>query len=174
MSKLSSLARNGVAALALGAFGATLSVPTQAQIPPGMGAIPGMGMFTTIELTDELVVNFIAAYPTVTPALDTIGDRYNVPEGNDPAAAMAALAMLGAATAEMNGLVTPFGFADFSQYSAVLSTILSAYAFADPTLTAQDRAMMAQFLPPIMMPTDANVAIVAAHYADLKAVVDTD
>lgn len=175
MRKLSSVVRSGAAALLI--FGSTASVPAEAQIPPGM-TIPGMpdipGMFTSIALTDELVVQFITAYPTVSPALETLGERYDVPEGDDPAAMMAALAMLGGVNADLNAIVTPFGFTDFQQYSQVMLSILGAYAFADPDLTAEQRTMMAQFMPPFMMPTDENVAIVAAHYAELKVAVDAD
>ncbi|MCC6735265.1 MAG: hypothetical protein IT534_03935 [Bauldia sp.] len=171
MRKLS-FVKGAAAAAAIAVAGPVATMPAVAQIPPGM-AIPGLpGMLAPIELTDQLVVQFIAGYPTIAPALETVGERYNVPEGNDAAAAMAAMAMLGQATAELNAIVTPFGFTDFTQYSSVMTAVLSAFAFASPDLTAQERAMMLQFMPPFMVPTDANVAVVAAHYAELEVLLD--
>ena len=170
MPRLSVL-KSGAVAIALAMGGTAAIMPAVAQIP-GM-TIPGMpGMMTQVELTDEMVVNFIASYPTVQPELETMGERYNVPEGGDAAAAMAAMAMLGQATNELNGLVTPFGFTDFNQYVSVMTSVLSALAFAAPDMTAQERAMMLQFMPPFMVPSDANVAVVAAHYTELEKLLD--
>lgn len=167
-----SVVKGAAVAVALVLGGAAATMPAIAQIPPGM-AIPGMpGMLTQAELTDEIVLNFIAGYPTIQPALDTMGERFNVPEGNDAAAAMAAMAMMGAATNELNGIVAPFGFTDFNHYVSVMSSILSAMAFARPDMTAQEKAMMLQFMPPIMVPSDANVAVVAAHYAELELLLE--
>ncbi|MCW5713252.1 MAG: hypothetical protein KIT43_01875 [Bauldia sp.] len=171
MLKLS-VVKGAAVAVAIAFGGAAATMPAVAQIPPGM-TIPGMpGMMTQAELTEELVVNFIAGYPTIQPALEAAGERYNVPEGNDAAAAMAAMAMLGAATNELNGIVTPFGFTDFNHYVSVMTSILSALAFAGPDLTAQEKAMMLQFMPPFMVPSDANVAVVAAHYTELETLLD--
>ncbi len=171
MPKLS-VVKSAVAALAICIGGAAVTGPAIAQMPPGL-AIPGLpGMLAQAELTDELVLNFIAGYPTIQPALEAVAARYNAPTGNDAAAAMAALAMMGAATNELNAVVTPFGFTDFNQYSSVQISILSAFAFAAPDLTPQEKAMMLQFMPPFMVPTDANVAVVAAHYADLDKLLD--
>jgi hypothetical protein len=173
-----SLTRFGRLSVALAALAvpASLAVPALAQIPgmpPGMG-MPGMGMFTQIELTQELVDNFIAAYPTVDPQLEALAAQNNIPPADDPAAAMAAMMALTAAINEMNAIVTPFGFTDFGQYTQVLSAVSTGLTFADPGMTAQERAMMLQFLPPFMVPTDANVAVIAANYAALEAVLNPD
>jgi hypothetical protein len=175
MKTLASAVRNGVAALAL--LGAA-ALPAHAQLPnmaiPGMPGIPGMEMFTPIALTDDLVLNFIAGYATITPALEAVSERYNVPAGDDPAAAMAALGALNQAMAEMDGIVTPFGFTGFSQYSQVMIAVMGAQAFADPTLTEQERTMMRQFMPPFMLPTDENVAVVAPHFAEIQTLIDAE
>jgi len=167
-----SMVKGVAVAVAVACGGVATTMPAVAQFPPGM-AIPGMpGMMTQTELTNELVVAFIAGYPTIQPALETVGERYNVPDGGDMAAAMAAMAMLGQATNDLNGIVTPFGFTDFNHYASVMTSILSAFAFASPDITAQERAMMLQFMPPFMVPSDANVAVVAAHYAELEKLLD--
>ena len=168
-----SLTRFGRITVALAAF-AVPAAPVLAQIPgmpPGMG-MPGMGMFMQIELTQPLIDNFIAAYPVVSPQLETLAAQNNIPAADDPAAAMAAMMALTAQINQMNAIVTPFGFTDFAQYTSVLSAVSTGLAFADPGMTAQERAMMLQFLPPFMVPTDANVAIIAANYAALDAVFD--
>lgn len=171
MKKLS-IVQGAAVAIAIACGGVAATMPAVAQIPPGI-TVPGMpGMMTQLELTDELVLGFIAGYPTIQPALETIGERYNVPEGGDAAAAMAAMAMLGQATNELNGIVTPFGFTDFNHYASVMISVMSAFAFASPDLTAQERAMMLQFMPPFMVPSDANVAVVAAHYAELEKLLE--
>lgn len=171
MNKLS-IVKGAAVAAAIACGGIAVTMPAVAQIPPGM-AIPGLpGMMTQAELTDEIVLNFIAGYPTIQPALEAVGERYNVPEGGDAAAAMAAMAMLGAAVSELNAIVTPFGFTDFNHYASVMTSVLSAFAFASPDITAQERAMMLQFMPPFMVPSDANVAVVAAHYAELEKLLD--
>jgi hypothetical protein len=171
-----SLTRFGRVSVALAAIAvpAVLSAPALAQIPgmpPGM-AIPGMGMFTQIELTQQLIDNFVAAYPVAGPQLEALGEQNNIPAGDDPAAAMAAMMALTTMFNQMNAIVTPFGFADFTQYTQVLSAIQMSLAFGRPGMTAQERAMMMQMIPPFMVPTDANVAIVTANYAALEAVLD--
>src|SRR5690606_19339110 len=167
MRKLS-VVRSAAAAVVIALGGAAATVPAVAQIPPGM-TVPGLpGMMAPVELTDQLVLAFIAGYPTIQPALEAIGERFDAPTGDDAAAAMAALAMLGAATNELNAVVTPFGFTDFNHYTSVQMAILSAFAFAARDLTAQEKAMMLQFMPPFMVPSDANVAVVTPHYADLE------
>jgi hypothetical protein len=169
-----SLARHGRVYVAAAAL--AVACPAFAQIPgmpPGM-TMPNMGMFTQVELTQQLIDNLIAAYPTANPQLEAIGERFNIPTGDDPAAAMAAMAQLTAAMSEMNAVVTPFGFTDFMQYTQVVSAVSTTLAFARPDMTAQERAMMLQFLPPFMVPTDANVAIVTANYAALEEVLRND
>lgn len=174
MGSLRSLVKCVAALAVLG----TIAAPAQAQMPgmaiPGMPAMPGLGMFEPTTLTDELVLNFIAGYPTITPALEEISARYDIPPGDDPAAAMAALAALNQAMGEMDAIVTPFGFTGFTQYSQVMMAILSAQAFADPALTAEQKTMMRQFMPPFMVPTDENVAVVAPHFAEIQAVLDAE
>lgn len=171
MRSLTRLGRVSVAAAAL-----AIAAPAFAQIPgmpPGM-TMPNMGMFTQVELTQQMIDNLIAAYPTANPALEVVGERFNIPAGDDPAAAMAAMAQLTAAMAEMNAIVTPFGFTDFTQYTQIVTAVSTTLAFARPDMTAQERAMMLQFMPPFMVPTDANVAIVTANYAALEAVINPD
>jgi hypothetical protein len=170
-----SLTRFGRVSLALAALAvpAGLAAPAQAQIP-GMGAMPGMGMFMQIELTQQLIDNFIAAYPEVSPQLEALAEQNNIPAGDDPAAAMAAMMALTAAINQMNAIVTPFGFTDFAQYTSVLSAVSTGLAFANPTMTAQERAMMMQFIPPFMVPTEANTAVIAANYAALEAVLNPE
>ena len=170
-----SLTRFGHIAVALAAL-AVPAAPAVAQIPgmpPGM-TMPGMGMFTQIELTQQLVDNFIAAYPVAGPQLEALAAQNNIPAGDDPAAAMAAMMALTAAINQMNAIVTPFGFTDFTQYTQVLSAVSTGLTFANPGMTAQERAMMLQFLPPFMVPTDANVAVITANYAALEAVLNPD
>ncbi len=161
-----------------------LTAPARAQLPPGM-TIPGMPPGPTapavpaIMLTNELVVSFIAGYPTIVPGMEAIRGRYNIPQANDPATAMAAMVAATAAAAELNALVAPFGFTDFGHYSQVFSAIFFAWAFADPEMTAADRAQMAQGMAmlqamglPMAIPPQENIDIVAAHYVALDAIID--
>lgn len=171
-----SLRRFGRISVALAALAlpAGLAAPALAQIPGMPPGMPGMGMFMQIELTQQLVDNFIAAYPTAGPALEALAAQNNIPAGDDPAAAMAAMMALTTAISQMNAIVTPFGFTDFSQYTQVLSAVSTGLTFANPDMTAQERAMMLQFIPPFMVPTDANVAVITANYAALEAVLNPD
>lgn len=169
MPKLS-FVKGAAIAVAMAIGGAAATMPAIAQM--GM-TVPGLpGMMTPAELNDEIVLSFIAGFPTIQPALEAAGERYNIPDGGDAAAAMAAMAMVGAAMSEFNAIVTPFGFTDFNHYASVMTSILSAFAFAAPDITAQERAMMLQFMPPFMVPSEANVAVVAAHYTEIEKLLE--
>ncbi len=177
---------NGLVRIALvSAAVLALTAPSRAQLPPGMviPGIPGIPAAPTVPqimLTEPLVLGFIAGYPTISAGQESIRLRYNIPTANDPATAVAAMTAAAAAMAELNALVVPFGFTDFGQYSQVLISIYFAWAFADPTMTPADRAQMAQGLamaramgiPMPPEPPPENIALVAAHYAALDAVID--
>jgi hypothetical protein len=146
----------------------SLSVgPAVAQgVPPG---IPGMTPFL---LTNELVLAFVASYPVMTEAGNTLEQRYNIPDTNDAAAAFAAYAAYAGAMAELNGIAVQNGFTDYNQWLQTMIAIMTAFAFADPALTVQERTMMQAFMPPAMLPPPENIEIITANYAAVAAVMD--
>ncbi len=111
-----------IAAAPLGAF---FPAEAMAQAPP-MPGIPTMG--EAYPLTSDLVVAFVNSYPAVMAASETLAQQYNVPEGEEPMAALAAFAMVTGALGELNAIVTEHGFEDYGQWVNVMFSVMFSYA----------------------------------------------
>ena len=154
-----------IAALPFGAL-----TPAMAQVPAmPAGAMPGMptlGGGEAYPLTQELIEAWVESYPTVVEASDAMEEQYNLPEGEDPAAAMAALAMVTGAMGQLNDVVGAFGFDSFQQWIDVMFAVIYSYAVLQAPPEAQ--AMMAGMFPT----TPENLALVEANAELVGNLVD--
>jgi hypothetical protein len=119
--------RRVLAALLIGAAPVALivaTVPAAAQM-----GMPGEEQHL---LTEEEVVAFIESYPEISVALETIEERYDLPdeEADSPADAMAAMGVYQEAMGELDAIVIPYGFEGFLHWTQVFSAIAVAYAYA--------------------------------------------
>ena len=148
-----------------------------------------------VELTEDMVKNLIASYPGVMEKADALQKKYGDANAStqDPSAALMALMVYGDAAAELNGVVTPFGFTDYMNWIQVLSAVATTYAYykdggidsqmADavkeiennPNMTdAQKKVMLDQMKAAsasmdAMRPPQASVDAVNAHITELDA-----
>lgn len=161
--------RNAAAAILIAALPAATMAPALAQAPamPG-GAMPGMPTLggEPFPLTQAFIEGWVESYPDVLEATEALEDQYDVPEGDDPAAGMVALAAYADAMAQLNGVVTPHGFANFQEWIDVMFAIMYSYAMLQAPPEA--RAMMAGMLPT----TPENIALVEANAELIGNVVD--
>ncbi len=161
--------RNAAAAVMIAALPVATLAPAMAQTPamPG-GAMPGMPTLggDPFPLTQALIEGWLESYPAVLEASESLEEEYDVPEGEDPAAGMVALAVYADAMGELNGVVTPYGFANFQEWIDVMFAIIYSYAMVQAPPEA--RAMMAGMFPT----TPENIALVEANADLIAAVVD--
>jgi hypothetical protein len=114
--------------IAAAPMGALLPAEAAAQAPV-MPGVPTMG--EAYPLTSDLVVAFVNSYPAVMAASETLAQQYNVPEGEEPMAAMAAFAMVTGAVAELNGIVGEYGFEDYGQWISVMFSVMFSYSILE-------------------------------------------
>lgn len=159
--------KSGLALMLAAAPVGLIATPVLAQIPgmPGMPTEP-------VVLTDIMIDNFIATYPAFMEAAGTLEQRYNLPAGADPATAFAALGAYGEAMADLNGIATANGFANYGDWLTTFMSVAAAFAFASPDMTAEQRTMMRAYMPPAMVPSDENIAAVAARFDELQAIIE--
>lgn len=161
--------RNAAAAVLIAALPAATMAPVMAQAPamPG-GAMPGMPMMgeEPFPLTQAIIESWVESYPSVVEASEALEDEFDVPEGEDPAAGLAALGVYTEAMAQLNGVVTPYGFTDFQEWLNVMYAIIYSYAILQAPPEAM--AMMAGMFPT----TPENIALVEANAELIGAVVD--
>jgi hypothetical protein len=83
-------------------------------------------------LTAEIVENFIASFPEIMARSEALNEQYDVEEGDpaNPIEAFGAYMSYQGAMAELNGIVTAYGFTGFSDWIQAASSIAFARAFA--------------------------------------------
>lgn len=118
--QLKSLAHTLAAIAAATIMLAAAALPALAQTPP---------MGQQLPLTEEIVGNFVTAYPVVQERLDSYSD-FAAPEGDSPADAMAAYLTYQQASSELDDLVGQYGFESFMNWVQTTSSVVTAYAFA--------------------------------------------
>lgn len=151
---------------------------------------------SSIQLTEQQVVGFIASYPEIV-ALSEEYEGTEAPAEGDLTASLGALMTYQNAMGRLNATVAAHGFADYNEWMQVVSAIAVAYAFAaegggmdadmdaaiaaiegNPNLTAeQKQAMLAQFEQAAasmnaMKPSQENLDLVDAHAAELEVIFD--
>lgn len=135
-----------------------------AQVP-AIPAMPTLG--EAYPLTPELVAAWVQSYPEVYAASQQLADRYDVPDADTPAAALAAYAMVTGAMAELNAIVGQYGFDDYGQWVSVMLSVVTAYALVSEDIPANMMAMMmTQFGQ-----TQENIDAVTANLEAVAAVV---
>ncbi|MCW5697456.1 MAG: hypothetical protein KIS96_12080 [Bauldia sp.] len=148
-------------------------------------------------LSEEEVVAFIASYPEIAAAMETLDERYDLPEDevDSPAGAIAAMGAYQEAMAELDGVVVPYGFDGFLHWTQVFSAIAVAYAYAmsggmdaqmaealaqieaDPNIPEDQKAAMRQmFASQAAMlaanaPPQQNIDLVTEHLEALDAIM---
>jgi hypothetical protein len=180
-------------ALALmGAVGSGVPCGLMLGVPP---ALAQMG--ADVELDTGMVESFIASYPAVKEAAETIGAKYGLSTDGDATSAWGAWMGATGAWGELNGIVAEHGFTDFAQWLQVTMSVAKAYAFAesgdemdqgmaealaaiqnDPNLSDAQKEMMIQQLQASMgavagmKPSAANLEAVKPYLAELKALFE--
>lgn len=174
-------------ALAAGAVLAwsALASPAVAQIVP------------QVELTTQSVEGIIASYPEVKAKADELKATYDVPEGGDIGSAWGAWMAYSDAMGQFNGVVQPYGFADFQTWVTTLVSVSIAYSFAkdggqidasmqqaldqiknNPNLSdAQKEVMLQQLQASLgvvsaMAPSQANIDAVTPYMDQIAEVLD--
>ena len=169
----------GVAALALAFF----IVPASAQMPQ-------------VALTSATVEAFIASYPDVKAASDTLKAKYGDPStGGDATSSWTAWMAVGGATGALNTAVQAHGFNDFQSWLSVLTSVGMAYGFAkdggemdqgiadaikqiqnDPNMSDAQKQMMLQQMQAAMgsvaamRPSQENIDAVKPYVDQLQVV----
>ena len=153
-----------LAAVPMAAFSATEAA---AQAPPA--AIPGMpNMGEAYPLTPELVAAWVESFPAVYTLSQNLAEEFNVPEGETPAAGLAAYATVTGAMGQMTGAVSEYGFTDYGQWINVMFSVLTAYALASEDIPPEAAAMMLATFGQ----TRENIDAVAANLDAVAALVD--
>ena len=116
-----------VAAFAAGANVAALeSVALAADSMPSAAS-----MMAAVPLTAASVKSFIASYPAVKAATDKLSAKYDVQsDDSSPANAWGAWMAAGGAWAELNGIVSAYGYSDFQTWLQTTISVATAYSFA--------------------------------------------
>ena len=146
--------------LAVLPVGAMSVAPAVAQMP----GVPTMG--EPYPLTNELVLAWVESYPAVAALGETLEERYDIPEGEDAMAGLAALGAVNAAMAELNGVVTQYGFTDFSQWTNVMLSVIFSYSILEAP-AEQQAMLMGMFQQP-----QGNLDAVNANIDAVRTLVD--
>jgi len=145
---------------------AALSVSEASAQVPGM-AIPGMpDMGEAYPLTPELVAAWAESYPAVFELSETLAAQYDVPAGETPAAGLAAYATVAGAMAQMNDVVTGYGFEDYGQWISVMLSVIFSYTILEAP--ADQRVMLLGMFGQ----TQENIDAVSANLEAVAAVVE--
>ena len=105
-------------------------VPMARDISIASAAAPAM-MTTPVPLTADAVQTFITSYPAVKAATGKLSKKYGVKADKSSAAnAWGAWMTATEAWAELNGIVTPYGYSDFQTWLQTTISVATAYAFA--------------------------------------------
>ncbi len=154
-------------------------------------------MMQQVDLDAATVEAFIQSYPAVKDAAKTIGAKYGLSTEGDAQTAWGAWMAATGAWGDLNAIVTPYGFTDFSNWLQVTMTVATTYAFAasggaidqgvaqalaaikdNPSLSDAQKQMMIQQLQgsmgamAAMQPSETNLAAVKPYMAELKALFD--
>ena len=151
--------------LAAAPIGAFLPAEAMAQAP----AMPGMPtMGEAYPLTTELVAAWVESFPAVFALGQELGDEFDVPEGETPAAGLAAYATVAGALAQLNAAVAEFGFADYGEWLSVMLSVVTAFALVNEDIPAEAAAMMLATFGQ----TQENLDAVAANLDAVAEIVD--
>jgi hypothetical protein len=180
-------------------FGLVLAAAIGSMVPMAGGisiasaTAPTM-LTTPVPLTADAVQTFITSYPAVKAATGKLSKKYGVKSDKSSAAnAWSAWMTATAAWAELNGIVTPYGYTDFQTWLQTTISVATAYAFAkeggamdadmakavdqiqnNPSLsTAQKKMMLDQMQAATgsiaaMRPPQGNLDAVTPYLAQLK------
>ncbi|MHA1560052.1 MAG: hypothetical protein ACTSWI_05200 [Alphaproteobacteria bacterium] len=136
--------------------------PAFAQVP----AVPGLPtMGEAYDLTPELVLAWVESYPSLSAYGETL-EGVDVPEGDDPMAAFAALGTVLEYKAQLDATVAQFGFTGFEQWTNVMFSGVFADALLDAPVDQQ--ALLMGMFPQ----TQANLDAVSANYDLVQNLVD--
>lgn len=137
------------AVVAVAASGGTGAQPAAA--PPAV---------STVVFTEEQLVAYIFDAVALAAEQLALQQRYNIPAFT--ADVTAALAAAGA-TAEANGILARYGFANEAEYTGFVTAVVQAQAFV-PSPEAWARVMGPQ------QPPQQNIDLVSVYWAELAAV----
>lgn len=151
-----------LAIAALSITGLTTAPATAQDAMPGM---PNMG--DPYPLTADLVIAWVESYPDVVALSESLEDEFDVPEGEDPMAGLAALGMATEAMNQLNGAVTPYGFTDFQQWTDVMFSVVFSYSILEAPAEQRDM-LLGMFNQP-----QANLDAVEVHMDAVAALVDS-
>ncbi|HET7714333.1 MAG TPA: hypothetical protein VFK86_01785 [Bauldia sp.] len=165
---------------------------------PVVGSTPALAqMGADVELDSGLVEAFIASYPEIKDAAQTIGAEYGLSTDGDATSTWGAWMGATGAWGELNGIVASHGFTDFPQWLQVTMSVAKAYAFAEsgdemdqgmadaldeirnnPDLSDAQKEMMIQQLQASMSavasvkPSEANIEAVKPYLAELRTLFE--
>ena len=154
-----------------------------------------------VELTPQIVENFMQSYPEVRGIADTYEseNKSSGASSDNPAEAFGAYLSYQGAMAQFDGAVQKYGFPDMMQWINTMAAIATAMAFAEEgsdmdgqmaeaieqikandQLTKDQKTMMLQQLGAAsasmsaMRPSDENLAAVGPYAEDLKIMFEMD
>ncbi len=161
--------KRAVRALASGVVIAVLPIGGMAVAPAvAQDAIPGMpDMGDSYPLTPDLVIAWVESYPAVQELAESLSDEFDVPEGDDPMAGLAALGAAQGAMSRLNGVVGDYGFDDFSQWTNVMFSVVFSYSILEAP--AEQRPMLIG----MFNQTQENIDAVAEHQDAVGDLIDS-
>lgn len=120
-------------------------------------------------LSDQIILNLVAGFAEISVAADAFQKQYNIP-ADDLVLMLEGFEAHADALAAMDGIAARYGFSGIREWLQAYLAIAGAAMFADPALTAEQRAAVNAMIASAGI-LEANVILVRNHFAELLPIL---